>query len=150
MGELILIAALAVTATGWFFYLRARSKAGKAGNWPMADGVVTVSEVVHKVETSSDNSSQDVYYVQPTYTYEVGGKDLTGTRLSFGAANRFDDRQKAEEIVARYPVGARVQVHYNPDKPDECTLETTLPSLVSPLIATLAGAVIAYVGVGFI
>ena len=48
---------------------------------------------------------------------------FTGKRIAYGA-NQFNYK-KAAEIAARYPVGARPAVYYNPDKPKDSVLETS-------------------------
>jgi len=56
------------------------------------------------------------------YRYEVGGSQFEGHHIrtdDYGSSNR----NRAEEIVAKYPVGERVSVFYNPDSHDEAVLE---------------------------
>jgi len=146
MGIAILLAGVAVIATGWLHHLYVRSLAGRSNAWPSAPGVVTASEVVRKIETTADNDLQDVYYARPSYTYEVEGEVLTGRRIRVGAEPRFTDQAKAQAVLAAYPAGAGVQVRYNPRKPSECALEGARPSIATPLIATAAGIVLALAG----
>jgi hypothetical protein len=144
MEILILIAGAAVIAMGWLHHIHARRRTARSDG--VAPGVVTASEVVRRIETTADHELQDVYYAKPSYTYEVEGKTLTGTRIRFGSEQRYADRRKAEAALAGYPAGATILVRYNPRKPSECALESASPSLVPPLLATAAGIALALVG----
>lgn len=146
MGALIILIGLAIIVAAWTVNLRTRRKAGGARAWPQAPGRITASDVVHKVETDADNRLQDIFYVRPTYAYEVDGRALTGERVSFGASSRFESRKAAEALAGRYPVGRDVAVLYNPRKPQESALESARPNFVLPIVLSLAGGFVAFIG----
>lgn len=148
LGPFIAIGGIALVVGAWILHARTGAKASQSSRWPTAAGLMTANAVVHKVETDADGDSDDVYYVEPVYEYEVEGKTLTGKRIAFGGRTRFDNPQKAEAVVARYPAGASVMVHYNPRKPSECVLESTRPTLFTPILLTIVGLVFAVVGLG--
>jgi len=79
------------------------------------------------------------------YKYTIMGRDYTGSRIAFGS-NTFT-RKKSEEIIARYPVGQPVMVHYNPDKLEYAVLEAEAQggtaSLVVGIIFIVVGVVMA-------
>jgi hypothetical protein len=102
--------------------LVATKRAKAAQSWPSMPGTVVRSEVVRHESTDEDGSSSVSYEPVVHYEYAVMGQPFTGKRIAFGA-NNFDHK-KAAEIVARYPVGARANVFYNPDKPQDAVLET--------------------------
>lgn len=146
MGALVILIGLAIMVAGWIVNLRTRRKAGSARAWPLAPGRITASDLIHKIETDADNQAQDVFYVRPTYDYEVDGRALTGDRVSFGASSRFETRKAAEALAGRYPVGRDVAVLYNPRKPQESALESARPNVVTPIILTAVGGFIAFIG----
>ncbi|HYE42749.1 MAG TPA: DUF3592 domain-containing protein [Caulobacteraceae bacterium] len=146
MGSIVIAVAVAVVAIAWIFHLRSRAKAKSSAAWPTAAGAVVACDLVHKVETDAEGESEDVWYAKPTYSYAVGGRTLTGSRVAFGAPERFLAEKQAQAIVARYPAGSAVQVRYNPQNPSECVLESKAPSMVFPIIATVAGLILALVG----
>lgn len=146
MGALVILIGLAIMVAGWIVNLRTRQKAGSARAWPLAPGRITASDLVHKVETDADNRAQDIFYVRPAYAYEVDGRALTGDRVSFGASSRFETRKAAEALAGRYPVGRDVAVLYNPRKPQESALESARPNVVTPIILTVVGGFVAFIG----
>ena len=59
-----------------------------------------------------------------TYEFDAGGHKVTGTRVSIGEdLGNFE----VEETLARYPVGKRVEVYYDPANPAQAVLERELP-----------------------
>lgn len=121
--------------------LVATKRAKSAQSWPSMPGTVNRSEVVEHEDTDSDGGSTVTYEPVVEYQYSVMGQPFTGKRIAFGA-NRFNFK-KAVEIAARYPLGARVNVYYNPEKPKDSTLET---SASGGKLFVIFGAVMAAVG----
>jgi hypothetical protein len=115
-------------------HLRAVGKAKAAETWPTASGKVTSCEVV--VEESSDREGGTTTWYNPVvgYAYNVGGRELTGQRLRFGNY-RSSSRKKADAMIAPYAVGSSPTVRYNPEKPEECVLETRKPGPVYLVMA---------------
>lgn len=118
--------------------LVATRRAKTAQSWPSMPGTVNRSEVVEHEDTDSEGGSTVTFEPVVEYQYAVMGQPFTGKRIAFGA-NRFNYK-KAVEIAARYPIGARVNVYYNPDKPKDSTLETTASG---GKLFTISGAVMA-------
>ena len=103
--------------------------------WPVAEGVILRSEVeeVRVNEKRSDNSStanarppgQYLRY-RPIieYQWQVEGDTYNRARRIYSSAIADEDsRAAAEAIIAPYPVGAKIDIHYDPDKPSRAILE---------------------------
>ena len=58
-----------------------------------------------------------------TYTYEIANVPYANDKLRLGGNPNFIHQEKAAEIVARYPLGANTQAHYDPARPERSTLE---------------------------
>ncbi|MBV9371549.1 MAG: DUF3592 domain-containing protein [Alphaproteobacteria bacterium] len=140
---LILIGLVWFGALTWAHF-RAVGKAKAAETWPTAQGRVAGCEVV--VEESSDREGGTTTWYNPvvSYAYNVGGRDLTGNRLRFGNY-RSASRRKAEACLTPYPVGGTIPVRYNPDRPEECVLETRRPG---PIYLVMAVFGLLFVGMG--
>lgn len=119
----------------------AAKRAKAAQSWPVIPGTVVNSTVVEHEDTDSEGHSTVTYEPLVEYHYNVMGQVYTAKRVAFGA-NRFTYK-KAAEITARYPAGAQVTVHYNPDKVKDATLET---SASGGKLFTILGAVMGGVG----
>ncbi len=88
-------------------------------NWPTAAGEVIESKI----------TGEKAIVPSVTYTYALGDKAYTSTSdlgtPGFGnAAKRLN---AAQTLIADYPVGRAVRVHYNPDDPRESYLTTAVP-----------------------
>lgn len=127
-----------------YAHRRAVGKAKAAESWPSAAGRIVSSEVVEEESTDREGHSSTWYNPVATYVYSVGGRELTGRRLRFGNY-RFASRPKAEAALAAYPAGASPMVRYNPEKPEECVLETRKPG---PLYLVMALFGLLFVGFG--
>jgi len=106
-----------------FFSLRSRKKAELSQNWPNAQGTITVSTVRESSSTDDDGYVSTYYHPKVEYEYEVGGQAYTGKHVSFGGSTGYGNPAQAKAKLERYPVGALVQVYYNPEKPSEAVLE---------------------------
>ena len=122
----VFLAALIIFIVGLVFLiigLVAIKRAKTAQLWPIIPGRVIRSSVVEHHSSDGDGGSSVTYEPLVEYEYNVMGQTFTSRRVAYGA-NRLAYK-KAIEIVERYPTGTRVNVHYNPDKAKEATLETS-------------------------
>lgn len=113
------IVVLAVLILGGVFgYILWRNKtaAAAAGSWPSVEGRITASTVTTRTE-----DGQTQHWPHVAYAYTVGGKDHAGTRVRFGLAR--EGLAQAKALCARYPVGSRVPVFYDPADPSRSVLE---------------------------
>ena len=103
--------------------IRSRKKAQASLQWPVAQGSVISSTVVqHQDYDEDDHRTSTSYEPQVQYRFSVGGQEFLGKKIAFGA-NRFDMR-RAQGMADQYPSGSAVNVHYNPDNPNEAVLQT--------------------------
>jgi hypothetical protein len=86
--------------------------AGISTGWPVASGRVTASRVI----------TGSTYSPQVNYSYEVGGKSYSSTRVSYSDYGS-SEPTPAREVVDRYAPDAAVLVSYRPDAPSESVLE---------------------------
>ena len=139
---LLLLGLLWAAAFGWA-HLRAVNKAKAAESWPTAMGRVVSCEVIEEESSDRDGNSTTWYNPVVTYAYNAGGRELTGKRLRFGNY-RSGSRKKAEAALAPYPVGGSPAVRYNPEKPEECVLETRKPGPLYLVMAVFGFLFIAF------
>jgi hypothetical protein len=105
---------LGIAIWGWSVLSNARASL----SWPTTEGRVVFSEVDH----STDSEGGDSYSADIVYRYEVDDQEYENDRVRFGE-NSSSNRGPAEDLVERYPVGRNVDVHYEPDDPDNSVLE---------------------------
>lgn len=80
-------------------------------------GVITHSEI----EESSDGDEGTSYIPRLKFNYSVANTQYTGKTYHYGTLGA--GRDFAEEIVANHPVGAKVDVYYDPADPTNAVLK---------------------------
>ncbi|HEY2137953.1 MAG TPA: DUF3592 domain-containing protein [Xanthobacteraceae bacterium] len=112
--------------------VRASRRLSASRNWPVVPGEVVASEVdvppVHDSDDTADCSPRI------RYRYRVGDQDFESDCVKPGGT-AMAQRQFAEELVARYPVGARVDVTIDPRAPKDAVLE---PANTDNMVAQIA------------
>jgi hypothetical protein len=97
-------------------------KASAARGWPSTAGTVLTSTLESR--RASDGAGH-VNYPVVAYSYEVKGERYEGRRITPGLEW---GGTGAEQVIARYPVGSRVSVYYDPGNPSEALLERKAPA----------------------
>jgi hypothetical protein len=115
-----------------FNLVRMRSRMQAAKAWGKVEGVVTVS----KVEQRSAHVSDDLNDASPIvrYRYRAGDQDLESDQIAVGGQPMMT-RVLAGKLVSRYPVGARVDVHVDPNDPKNALLEPAQQRNLTALVA---------------
>ena len=108
---LFISAGFIVALWGWFIITKAR----KTRRWPMVEGTI---------EQSAPTSEADGLLPHLLFSYTVAAHTYQRTLEFPGGANSSPDL--AASYAGKYPVGAKVPVYYNPDQPDQATLEPGL------------------------
>gem|GEM_PF-2162197 len=106
-----------------------------SSDWPTTTGVITES----LVETLTDLEGEITYAPGVAYSYEAEGMIFPYNRLNYQPSA---DRSQAEEVVARYPLGAAVTVYYDPADPGQSTLEPGWAGSTWVLIVVGAGVAV--------
>lgn len=121
-GGLFAAVGLHALLYGWW----SRTQARRSEYWFPAEGRVLSSQVEVRTDTSSDSprTAIDTYWPSIEYEYEFQGETYRSDRIILVEVNY--PRKKAEALVARNPVGARVQVYVDPSHPRRAVLEKGL------------------------
>jgi hypothetical protein len=94
--------------------------------WPSVAGKVLSSDLTTRTQTERiNNMTSQVPYFTPRvrYAYEVGGASHQCDVIRFGDLEEgYEPRARA--FCEKYPAGATVTVHYDPQNPGTATLET--------------------------
>jgi len=120
----------------------------QARNWPSLDAIVTESDARWVEHRQPVRRSMWSYQLHLRYEYIVGGRKYIGTRAWFSAWGPTENFNPLNAAVAnKFPVGARVQAHYDPLNPSHSVLYKT-PRL-SVWIAFVLGLLCAKVGMTY-
>src|SRR5476651_1207911 len=103
-----------------FNLLRMRSRMQAARNWDRTEGVIIASGV----EQPPSHVSDDLNDASPIirYRYRADGQDHESDQIRIGG-QPMTTRVLAGRLVARYPVGAHVDVFVDPNNPADALLE---------------------------
>jgi Protein of unknown function (DUF3592) len=115
-----------------FGLFRLRSQMQAARGWDKVEGVITVSEVHQPPEHVSDDLNDATPVIR--YRYRAGGQELEGDKIAIGGQPLMT-RVLAGKLTGRYPVGAHVDVHIDPNDPKNALLEPERQGNISALLA---------------
>lgn len=108
---------LPIAAVGFLLY-----KGWKNRKQKELDSQTWISTTGEIIKSRVEVSGGEYTSVSPkiVYKYRVGENEYTCDEISFSVLGR---NESAYETVDRYPEGMSVTVYYNPDNPNEATLE---------------------------
>jgi hypothetical protein len=89
--------------------------------WPVTRGTITDTAIRQNVSVSDDEESVTFVPVVE-YRYQVGTAAYASSGIGFGEVG-YGAIGSAEKVLAQYPIGSAVDVHYNPAKPGETFLK---------------------------
>jgi hypothetical protein len=113
---------IGVAMLGTGVYRRIRISASQ--RWRQVDGTIVRCGV--ELDPGPDSNG---YMALVSYEYAVNGVAYTGSRVGF-SEQFYVRRKNAEAVAARYPVGSRLPVYFDPAKPDDAVLERSYPDSI--------------------
>ncbi|BBB32603.1 hypothetical protein TTHT_1065 [Thermotomaculum hydrothermale] len=120
----IFLICLAAGLGSFFMWKSGMKKVNASKKWPSVSGTITESKLITKREWDKKKKKyNNTYSYKIRYQYSVNNTDYEGNRVSFG---RFTSNSKyvVKSKLKEYPVNKKVNVFYNPEKPNEAVLET--------------------------
>ncbi len=114
--------------------------------WIKTKGAIVSSKTESFRDTTSSRSHTTLYRPVIEFSYQVEGQEYHNTLGSSGVTMSASSKQWADGEVARYPVGTRVDVFYNPENPTQSNL-TGNTGMIANGRASLIVAVI-LIGIG--
>ena len=124
--------------------IRALLRAAASRRWPTVPGEVVESGVATRVAPAvspgeGELPSQEHPVHRPVIRYEYTVKSVvfSSNDIGFGATES-SSASRAGELAARFPVGTKVKVHYDPNDSSEACLEPGIQSTTYiPLVVGL-------------
>lgn len=151
---LALVGGVAAVGFGWLAWRLHASEQSLLAR-PTVPGTVVVSRIEQRtrpIASPSATQARQLHWVLDlAYEYRVDGRSYRGTRLSNVVTGRSVDLHPTpgellEAQQRRYPVGAQVQVRYDPAQPERSLLEVDTSgsrqfalAAAAALLALLAG-----------
>lgn len=149
-GIMLVCLALLVGGLGIFLMimsLLSLQQGKEARSWKVVAGRIVRSSLEEKrVDTNYGDGMRRAevgYLPRVEYQYRVGDETLTGQRISL--VEKQYTQKSGQKALEKYPIGATVQVHFNPENPQEAVIETG--TVLSSLIFMLGGIALVAVGI---
>lgn len=87
-------------------------------SWPAVEGII---EQMRSVDDFFGNSDKKF---QMKYSFNLDGKIYSSQRIKYGVYNLTTiDPGNLKKYLAKYPIGRKATVYYDPDDPKRCVLE---------------------------
>jgi hypothetical protein len=112
----------------------------RARSWPTTTAEITVSKIEESssyISAGGSRSNSRVFNPKVEYRYAVDGENYTCAQIQLGVVWKSGE-DWARKVAARYPVGTRVVIYYDPGKPGRAFLEY---SFVAPVVGLGLAAV---------
>jgi hypothetical protein len=103
------------------FFVGQRRYQARANTWPVVQGEI-VSSVVEQRSATENGKTRTTYLPVVEFAYTADGNRLHSRQVKLGLEVSGSE-SFAQGIVARYPAGAAVEVHYDPQDPSNAALE---------------------------
>lgn len=140
---LLLLAILFAGGAFFMFRLGLASGSGRGvAKWPAAIATIVYSQVASETKQGRDGKETMRYVPVIAYEYTVEETLYRAARLSFGDAAR-PNLNEAKNTTDRYPVGAGIEIRYNPARPADAVIEPGAERMDMALFAGVALAVLA-------
>jgi len=140
-GFFLPLAGLAMAIGGVLSYLRLRRMAVASRHWPKAPGKIISATVstVHEHERGDTEGTisrtTKKYRADVQYAYRVGQLGFASAAITMGWTPLYGFARDAEAVVAKYPVGTKVDVYYDPENPEVAVLQPgSKDGVLTPLI----------------
>ena len=144
---LLEIATVCLAIAGFFMVLVGGTSAYEAYSsqfWPTTTGEIITSRVdIHANAYGNRTYRSKIKYAYVVNQLENAGEHFTSERVGIDPFPSSDNRAIAEAGLERYPKGERVDVYYNPNRPQRSMLEPSfsLSKLIYPGVGLLILAV---------
>jgi hypothetical protein len=110
-------------------------------DWLIAPGKILDTSVQARDSWDSDGRYAPLYNSEVVSSFSVGGQQYISDRVALGGTMRASINRGVpgfmKKTLDKYPVGARVQVYYNPKNPADCALERRANGMWLVLLAAL-------------
>ncbi|SFD17894.1 Protein of unknown function [Bosea sp. CRIB-10] len=108
-------------AAALLFFVGHKRYLARANAWPITPGEV-VSSTVEQRRSTENGKARTTYLPVVEFAYTVEGNRLHSRQVKLGLEVSGSE-SLAQGIVDRYPAGAAVEVHYDPQDPSNAALE---------------------------
>lgn len=115
-----IVAGAAMVAFALFFFVNDQRRIAEAESWSTVRGTVVAAKVDRKSHRGPDG-----YEPQLFYTYSFAGNVYRGNTIWLTGGQEWSSFEGAAEFLDSYPVGAEIEVRFNPSNPSQSALNVT-------------------------
>jgi hypothetical protein len=125
------VIAFAIGVVLYLVQFRQGLRADASKKWPTSSATITTSALERSAE------SKRRYRATVEYRYRVGAKEYQANRIFWGG-NEGRHKHMAS-VIASYPAGARVPIHYDPRNPAQSVIDPVQNTGSRPLVLYAMG-----------
>lgn len=116
-----------------FYGFHLKRKLALAGDtWPISKGIITRSDLGSRSSNNSSPGYRTTYYPIVEFEFSVDNTKFASKKVRWGGHVESNIQGTVTSFIELYPAGKTVDVHYNPQNPADCVIETD-PSFVTNL-----------------
>jgi Protein of unknown function (DUF3592) len=124
--------------------IRGQRRAQSIKSWPTTSGRILSATTQMRRRSGKGGYAS---YPHIMYEYTVGGRQYVSTRVTMGM--EMGGSLYTPRVLARYPIGATVQVYYSPENPSDSALEASAPGNRMLIVIAVIIIVMLVVSMGF-
>ncbi|OLS21273.1 MAG: hypothetical protein HeimC3_36530 [Candidatus Heimdallarchaeota archaeon LC_3] len=129
------LALIVLSALSLLWYIKSTREIRDSETWPVVEGTITKSEVRATLRMGDVNEEEGPvrYELILWYLYVVDNKEYKSHRVKIGGVQArettfrwgrlWGSTTTYDDVVAKYPEGKTIDVHYNSNKPQQSVLE---------------------------
>ena len=137
----MIAAAAAVVALGWWLYRRKLAAADlAAGTWSSVPGTIHEASIKEEVTWDSQNDRVSEYHPVVRYAYSANGREFEGSR-AFLSRSKFDSESDAKAWHGKIAPGPTT-VWFDPADPATSVLQIDRPSKAGLFIAAVFAVIL--------
>ena len=131
------------------YALRQMFLAFQSSSWEKTSATMKRSSLTEISDVLKDGEARDNqrYHLDLLYSFDIDGKNYTGTRLKFGPLWGSNNLRVIQNVLGQYPQNSTVNISYNPKNPSQCALQTQFDWSI--LVGVIIGLLFCAVGAGF-
>ena len=133
-NTLIIVISIIFGAIFFWSGFRIIKKNKSAASWPTVAGTIISAELESYIDYDDDGDATTMYRPLIIYQYEVEGERYTNNRVKVQKFAATSMQRVSRKKLEKYPVGGVVEIHYDPDNPNDAVLEISKSKVNLPLI----------------
>lgn len=130
----------AVAWWGWRNYKKQGVQhADATARWQRTQATVVDARIVERERSDSNDNDYTVYEPRLRYSYTAAGGTHESERINLCATASYNDLDEASKWLTAHAPGTKIDIWYDPAKPDDSACALDKPSLFGAIMTVVVG-----------